>query len=109
MKTRLFLLMFLFPLWLLAQEEEDPGVIINGVGINDVDEAELENVNIVNLNKVIGTTTDKEGVFKLRASVNDTLYFSYLGFRSIRVRVTNDWLKYDYIKVKMTELGITFS
>ncbi|HAT63171.1 MAG TPA: hypothetical protein DCS66_01025, partial [Flavobacteriaceae bacterium] len=44
--------------------------------------------------------------FMIKAAVNDTLYFSYLGFKSIRVRVTNDWLKYGDIKVKMTELGI---
>ena len=55
---------------------------------------------------MIGTTTDKDGKFELRAAVNDTLYFSYLGFKSIRVRVTNDWMKYGEVKVKMTELGI---
>jgi hypothetical protein len=113
MKFRLFFLILALPIFALAQEgeskeapDQDSGVIINGVVINDADDSELENVNIVNLNKVIGTTTNAEGAFKLWASVNDTLYFSYLGFRSIRVRVTNDWLKYDYIKVKMTELGI---
>ena len=113
MKTRLLFFILVLPFFAWSQEtesievsEDDPGVIINGVVINDADDSELENVNIVNLNKVIGTTTDVEGAFKLRASVNDTLYFSYLGFRSIRVRVTNDWLKYDFIKVKMTELGI---
>ena len=113
MKFHLFFLILSLPIFVLAQEgesqeplDQDSGVIINGVVINDADDSELENVNIVNLNKVIGTTTNAEGAFKLRASVNDTLYFSYLGFRSIRVRVTNDWLKYDYIKVKMTELGI---
>ena len=110
MKFRLFFLILALPIFALAQEgeskeapDQDSGVIINGVVINDADDSELENVNIVNLNKVIGTTTNTEGAFKLRASVNDTLYFSYLGFRSIRVRVTNDWLKYDYIKVKMTD------
>ncbi|RLD24823.1 MAG: carboxypeptidase-like regulatory domain-containing protein, partial [Bacteroidetes bacterium] len=30
----------------------------------------------------------------------------YLGFKSIRVRVTNDWMKYGEVKIKMTELGI---
>jgi len=74
--------------------------------VNDATEQPLENVNIVNLNSVRGSSTDQDGRFTLRASVNDTLYFSYLGFKSIRVRVTNDWLKYGDIKVKMTELGI---
>lgn len=92
----------LISLAVYAQE----GEMINGVVINDANDNSLENVNIVNLNQVIGTTTNKEGKFELRAAVNDTLYFSYLGFKSIRVRVTNDWMKYGEVKIKMTELGI---
>ncbi len=101
-KAFYLLLLALLPLSLFAQE----GEIINGVVLNDATDNPLENVNIVNLNQVIGTTSDKEGKFALRAAVNDTLYFSYLGFKSIRVRVTNDWMKFGEVKVKMTELGI---
>ncbi|MCG2419837.1 carboxypeptidase-like regulatory domain-containing protein [Aequorivita sp. F47161] len=79
---------------------------IKGTVMNDADDAILENVNIVNLNQVKGTTTNEKGEFAIKAAVNDTLYFSYLGFKSLRVRVTNDWLKFGDIKVKMTELGI---
>ena len=96
----LFLLLVIAPSF--AQEEGE----IKGVVVNDATEEPLENVNIVNLNQVKGTSTGKEGKFMIKAVVNDTLYFSYLGFKSIRVRVTNDWLKYGDIKVKMTELGI---
>lgn len=101
-KVFLIVLLALTPLFLLAQE----GEIIQGVVLNDANDATLENVNIVNLNQVIGTTSDSEGKFDLRAAVNDTIYFSYLGFKSIRVRVTNDWMKYGEVKIKMTELGI---
>ncbi len=86
----------------IAQENH----IIKGTVMNDANDELLENVNIVNLNQVIGTTTDAKGSFAIKAAVNDTLYFSYLGFKSLRVRVTNDWLKFGDIKVKMTELGI---
>lgn len=79
---------------------------IKGKVLNDANDEMMENVNIVNLNQVVGTTTNEKGDFQIRARVNDTLYFSYLGFKSIRVRVTNDWLKFGDIKVKMTELGI---
>lgn len=110
MKNYCVLVLWVFllaPIVIWSQDtEEDPGVLINGTVVNDATDKVLENVNIVNLNKVIGTSTDKDGTFTLRASANDTLYFSYLGFKSIRVRVTNDWLRYDNIKVKMTELGI---
>lgn len=80
--------------------------LIKGTVMNDADDKILENVNIVNLNQVVGTTTNAKGEFAIKAAVNDTLYFSYLGFKSLRVRVTNDWLKFGDIKVKMTELGI---
>ncbi len=103
MKKLLFFLFLLsIPLQFFAQEGEP----VNGVVLNDANDLPLENVNIVNLNQVIGTTTDKQGKFELRAAVNDTLYFSYLGFKSIRVRVTNDWMKFGEVKIKMTELGI---
>lgn len=85
-----------------AQDNEE----IKGKVLNDANDEVMENVNIVNLNQVVGTTTNEKGEFQIRARVNDTLYFSYLGFKSIRVRVTNDWLKFGDIKVKMTELGI---
>jgi hypothetical protein len=81
-------------------------VSIRGTVENASDDSILENVNIVNLNQVWGATTDKKGEFEIRAVVNDTLFFSYLGFKSIRVRVTNDWLSYGTVKIKMTEIGI---
>jgi len=101
-KTILLFLLFFATTLSWAQED----VVINGKVLNDANDSPLENVNIVNLNNVKGTTSTFEGDFAIRATVNDTLYFSYLGFKSIRVRVTNDWLKFGEIKVKMTELGI---
>ncbi|HLW30774.1 MAG TPA: carboxypeptidase-like regulatory domain-containing protein [Aequorivita sp.] len=101
-KLILLISLLLFTAHSFAQEDH----LIKGTVMNDADDKILENVNIVNLNQVIGTTTNAKGEFAIKAAVNDTLYFSYLGFKSLRVRVTNDWLKFGDIKVKMTELGI---
>ncbi len=79
---------------------------IKGKVVNASNNVSLSNVHVVNLNSVKGTLTDEEGDFDIRATVNDTLYFSYLGFKSIRVRVTNDWLKFGEIRIKMTELSV---
>lgn len=99
---------FLAPLFLLigfmAISQESP--IVTGKVLNAANDVPIENAHIVNLNQVKGAVTTAEGDFEIAAKVNDTLYFSYLGFKSIRVRVTNDWLKYGSVKVKMTELGI---
>ncbi|MFT5103379.1 MAG: hypothetical protein ACI86C_001032 [Candidatus Latescibacterota bacterium] len=106
--NKLFTLIFILGLTLslVAQESLVQPPVIEGAVLNDANDKALENVNIVNLNSVVGATTDKDGAFQIRATVNDTLYFSYLGFKSIRVRVTNDWMKFGDIKIKMTELGI---
>ena len=77
-----------------------------GVVVNSSNGEPLENVNIVNLNQVIGTSTNSEGAFQIHVKVNDTLHFSYLGFKSIKVRVTNDWLKFGSAKIELTELAL---
>tara|TARA_B100000497_G_scaffold57900_1_gene65854 strand:+ start:54 stop:821 length:768 start_codon:yes stop_codon:yes gene_type:complete len=99
------LTLFLFFVLVTASYAQEV-VSIRGTVENASDDSVLENVNIVNLNQVWGATTDKKGAFEIRAVVNDTLFFSYLGFKSIRVRVTNDWLSYGTVKIKMTEIGI---
>jgi len=67
----------------------------------------LQNVNIVNLNKVIGTATNENGEFEIRVNVNDTLHLSYLGYKSIKVRVTNDWVNFGTsATIEMTELAL---
>lgn len=67
----------------------------------------LDNVNVVNLNQVKGTITNIKGDFTIRASVNDTLHFSFLGHKSIKIRVTNDMMKYPGTRIGMSELAYT--
>ena len=68
---------------------QDP-TTVKGTVIDVSTDLPIDRVNIVNLNQVIGTSTDDNGEFEIRAEVNDTLHFSYLGYKSIKVRVTND-------------------
>lgn len=102
MRTVFSLLIFFFGLTAFAQE--DP--VVTGKVLNAANDLPIENAHVINLNQVKGAVTTAEGDFEIPAAVNDTLYFSYLGFKPIRVRVTNDWLKFGSVKVKMTELGI---
>ncbi|WGK64678.1 carboxypeptidase-like regulatory domain-containing protein [Croceiramulus getboli] len=87
-----------------AWAQEDP--LIQGTVLNAANDEPLGNVNIVNLNNVKGAITAEDGTFEIPAKVDDTLYFSYLGFKTLQVRVTNDWQKFGDVKVKMTEIGI---
>jgi len=108
MKNYVILIFFsLFSVISFAQEEEAKEIEkIKGKVLDAANDIPLENVNIINLNEVKGTVTNEVGEFELNASVNDTLYFSYLGYKTIQVRVTNDWTKYGDVKIKMTEIGI---
>lgn len=62
--------------------------------------------NIINLNKVVGTQTSNLGYFEIRATVNDTLLISLLGFNSLKIRVTNDWVKNKTTTIQLTEKAI---
>lgn len=103
MKQYVYLCLFLLCTAVGLSQETDK---VLGVVLNSADKSVLENVNIVNLNQVVGTTTNKKGEFQIKAQVNDTLHFSYLGFKSIRVRVTNDWLKFGSSNIELTELAL---
>ena len=103
MKKYLFLFTFLLTTVFCFSQEITTSV--KGVVINSADDTPLESVNIVNLNQVVGTITNDKGEFSISAKVNDTLHFSYLGFKSIKVRVTNDWLKFGSSNIELTELA----
>lgn len=79
---------------------------VSGTIQNDNTLLTIPNVNVINLNKAIGTTTNTKGYFEIEASVNDTLHISFIGFQSLKVRVTNDWIKNKTTKIQLTEKAI---
>ena len=79
---------------------------ISGTIQNDQTLLPISNVNIINLNKSRGINTNEKGFFEIEATINDTLHVSYIGFQSIKIRVTNDWIKNKTTKIKMTEKAI---
>ncbi|WP_452223435.1 carboxypeptidase-like regulatory domain-containing protein [Lacinutrix chionoecetis] len=111
MKQLLILFFFIFSTYsVVAQEKEGNSTTtkdkVEGVIIDSQTSEPIESVNIVNLNQVIGTSTNSKGEFKLRAKVDDTLHLTYIGYKSIKVRVTNDWLKFGSSKITLTELAL---
>ncbi len=107
MKKFLPLLLLFVSVFGLAQEDENdmPAQDITATVINAQNNFPLESVHVINLNKVIGTITDPRGKFTITASVNDTLYLTFLGFKSQKVRVSNDMLKIEDTKITLTELA----
>jgi len=79
---------------------------VSGYIYNDNSKQPLPNVNIINTNKVRGAMTDAKGYFEIDVQPNDTLHFSLLGFQSLRIRVTNDWIKNKITRIQLTEKAI---
>jgi hypothetical protein len=98
-------LILLLPFSVFAQENPIAQKV-SGTIINDNTMLPIPNVNVINVNKVKGVVSDTKGYFELEVSVSDTLHISLLGYQSLRVRVTNDWLKNGTAKLYLTEKAI---
>ncbi len=79
---------------------------VTGFIYNDNTKTPLINVNIININKVRGAQTDSKGYFEIEVHPSDTLHISFMGFQSLRVKVTNDWIKNKVAKIYLTEKAI---
>jgi hypothetical protein len=105
---RYFVVFFLFILSGITVFSQETAVIqkVSGTIVNDNTKFPLSNVNIININKVRGTVSDSKGNFEIEVGVTDTLHLSLIGFKSIKIRVTNDWVKNKTTKIQMTESAI---
>ena len=79
--------------------------IVKGNVQSETSKSILQNVHVLNLTKVKGTITSSEGKFEIQAKVNDTLYFSYIGYKPLKVVVTNDLIRFDNNTIELTELA----
>lgn len=84
-------------------QEKEKGTLINGILKDDTTGNLLSGVNIINVNTVKGAISDDKGVFLLEAFANDTLHISLLGYKSIKVKVTNDWIKNKTTTIQLTQ------
>ena len=76
---------------------------VSGIIVSANTQIPLSNVNIINVNKMKGTTTDEKGLFEIEVTASDTLHLSILGFQSLKIKVTNDWIKNNFTKIYLTE------
>ncbi|MGI9531397.1 carboxypeptidase-like regulatory domain-containing protein [Lutimonas sp.] len=76
---------------------------LKGRIISIVDKKPLQSAHVVNLNSVEGTITNTNGQFEIPAVVNDTVFISYIGFQSIKLKITNDLLKGNELEIAIHE------
>jgi len=78
-------------------------VLLKGQVIDNLNKTPLKGAHLFNLNSVIGSVADEEGNFYISTIVNDTLYISYVGYQSIKLRITNDLLKGNELVIELHE------
>ena len=105
MRYLVVFLFFLQSLLSFSQGQEEISKV-SGTIFNDNTNLPISSVNIINLNKVVGSVSDDKGYFEISVSVSDTLLLSYIGYQSLKIRVTNDWIKNKTTKIQMTEKAI---
>ncbi|MEL4454693.1 carboxypeptidase-like regulatory domain-containing protein [Lutimonas vermicola] len=76
---------------------------LKGRIISITDKEPLQSAHVVNLNSVEGTITNSNGQFEIPATANDTIFISYIGFQSIKLKITNDLLKGNELEIAIHE------
>ena len=104
MKKILFIIVLISSFVSYTQEQEE---FVKGKVQSETSNAILQNVHVLNLTKVKGTITDFSGEFEIQAKVNDTLYFSYIGYKPLKIVVTNDLVRFDDNTIELTELAFS--
>jgi hypothetical protein len=104
-KVLYFLFIFLFSYTSYAQDtiKKVSKVQLKGRVTSITDKKPLESAHILNLNSVDGTITNSKGMFKIPAVANDTILISYIGFQSIKLKVTKDLLKGNELEIAIHE------
>jgi len=86
-----YFVVFLFVLVAnISWAQKDTIVNIKGTVVNNETKLPIGNVNVINATRVTGTATSGSGTFEIATKLNDTLLFSYIGFETVKVKVTND-------------------
>lgn len=102
-KSILFVAIFFFSFAKIWSQEVKKSVNLTGQIIESKNKEPLSGSHILNLNTVVGATTDGKGKFTIPTAVNDTIMISYIGYQTIKLRVTNDLLKGNELSISLHE------
>lgn len=103
MQKILFNFLFVFTISCFSQTDSLKVSTLKGQIVHGVSKRSLSAAHILNLNTVVGTITNDKGFFELPTRANDTILVSYLGFASIKLKVTNDLLKGNELVIALYE------
>ena len=110
-KTLLSIFLFI-SIYSFSQEETqtdsvqiDPTRIISLKGqiVNGFDKKPLSGAHVFNMNSIRGSVTNNDGTFSIPTKVNDTIFLSYIGFQSVKIKITNDLMKGNELEISLYE------
>jgi hypothetical protein len=110
-KQLIYIVLFLISFTGVAQQiktkdtikETDVTYSLRGQIVGNLDKKPLGGANLFNLNSVIGSVSDSDGNFEIDTNVKDTIYISYLGYESIKLKITNDLVKGNELVIELNE------
>ena len=98
------ILFFLTSFLCFSQEDKpEPLTWIKGYVLEGVRKDSLRGAHVLNLSSVKGMITDEKGFFQIPVNQGDTLMFSYVGYQSIKLKISNDLLKAQELTVSLYE------
>ena len=106
MVKKVFLLILIFISITAFSQEEEKEIRtkkIKGKVIDVNTRFPLKSAHVLNLTSVKGLVTNRFGEFSIYAKKGDEIYFSYIGYESVKLTVTNDLLKNDKLEIAIHE------
>lgn len=104
MRKLLGLTLIFFSALSLTHAQEGTSLLKGKVKNDNTDEV-MSSVHVLNLSAVEGVITDNDGTFEIAVNTQDTLYFSYLGYKPLKVAVSNDMIKFGAPVFRLTQLS----
>lgn len=102
-KSLLTFLFIAFTILSIKAQETNQTINLRGQILDGITKKALPGSHILNLNSVVGTSTNSEGRFQINTAVNDTIIISYIGYQSIKLKITNDLLKGNEVSITLHE------
>ncbi|MDT7831866.1 carboxypeptidase-like regulatory domain-containing protein [Flavobacteriaceae bacterium S356] len=103
MRKLLIYSFILFSVGVFSQTDSLKVKTVKGQVVDALSKKALSAAHILNLNSVVGTITNDTGLFDISAKANDTIIVSYLGYSSIKIKITNDLLKGNELLIELYE------
>lgn len=103
MQKIIFIICLFISISIFSQNDSIRVKKLKGQIIHADNKKPLSAAHILNLNTVNGTITNDKGFFEIPTKANDTILVSYLGYASIKLKITNDLLKGNELLIALYE------